>query len=185
MVLGEFGTLLHNTSDMPPRCNQVRFQVAFKRRSNRRESCEFVITGIIRSVTVCHRTNGHYVGHVARHTNAERIRTAVACRCDNHNACLPCLHDRYVDRVIPVVRLRRTRERQIEYANVVFILIFNDVRNAANHIHVSSVARVIKRSNHDQVGVGCNTVITPCFLTLTVDRGQRACDDARDMTAVT
>ena len=135
---------------MATRRDHVGLHEAFVRRTCGRERGHAVIGQIGRRVAVRHRTHGDHVGHVARHADGHRLGPRVARRGHHHDAGLPGRHHRLVQRIVPVVRLRRRAERQVQHTDVVLRAVGDHPVDALDHVEVAAEAGRIEGTHHHQ-----------------------------------
>ena len=100
-------------------------------------------------MVVVHRAHSHHVRHVARHADRHWIRARVAGRGNHDNTGLPGCHHRLVQRVIPIIGLRFGAKRQVQYANILLLVMIDYPLDTLDHIHIGAVAVGIERP-HDK-----------------------------------
>ena len=140
-----------------------------------------IIAGVGRRVVVGHGADGDDVGHVAGHADGHRIGAGVAGSGDDDDAGLPGTHDGLVERIVPVIGLRRAAERKVEHADVVRVFVGDNPVDAANDIQIAAGAVGVKRFDGHQVGVGGDAVVGTGVPT----SGATAYNDAGHMGSVT
>ena len=164
---------------MAARGDHVGLDEAFVGRARGGERGDAVIGGSARRVVVGHRTDRDHVGGVAGHRDRLRGRTEVAGRGDDDDARLPELHDRLVDRVVPVERLCLGAERQVQHADVVRGLLRQNPVEACDHVRVSAGTIGAEGPDPHQLCIRCHALGLAAIRCVTVH------DDGRHVRAVT
>ena len=145
---GDLGVIGHQAHDMSAWGDQIRLDEALDGRPGGRERSQAVIRPGARRIVIGHRADGDDIGHVARHADGHRVGAGVAGRGHDHDAGLPGAHHGLIERVLPVVGLRRRAEGEVEHADVVFVLVGHCPVDAADDVHVA--ARAIRVEGPDR-----------------------------------
>src|SRR2546426_5861596 len=86
---------------------------------------------------------------------------------------------RSIERIVPVRRLRRRSQRQIDHANVVAGLFLDDPPDTGDDVEVPTGAGAVQHAHRDQITPGCDALKV-------AGRGHTtAGDDRGDVGAVT
>ncbi len=129
--------------------------------ADRGERGQPVVGWVSRRVIVGHRAHGDDVGDVAGYADGHGGGTGIAGRGHHHDPGLPRGHHRLIQRVVPVVRLGRGAEGQVEHSDAVGGLVGHQPVEAADHVGVAPLALLVEGPHHHQVGVGRHpTVLT-------------------------
>ena len=177
MFARELAICAHQSAHVATRSDKVRLDECLVGRACGRERGQPVVGPVQRRNAVGHCTDGNHVGQVAGHTYGHWCRPVIAGRCHYDDAVLPGSHNCLVQRIIPVIRLRRRAEREVEHADAVCILVFQNPVQPTNDIQVSSLALRIKGFDCDDVRVRSYTIEFAVLVTA-------ADDEARHVTAV-
>ena len=110
---GDLHIDVHDAEHVPARCDDLRLDEAGMRRTGGRERGQHVVGTIAGRVAVAHRPHRDDVGHIARRADGHGIGAGIAGRCHYNYPRSPRFHDRLVQRVVPIMRLRRRAERHI------------------------------------------------------------------------
>ena len=144
--------------------NQVRFHEAFRSGAGRGEWWDIVVGPTGRRVGVGQGANGDDVGIVRRHADGHRIRAAVAGRHHHDQAGLPGAHHGLVERIIPVVGLRRGAQRQVDHPDVVFALVIQCPLDAGDDVRVAPTAVLVEHVHRNDDGIGVTPLDWPWAL---------------------
>ncbi len=162
----------------PPGADDLRLHEAFERRAGGRERRELVVRAVVRRVVVRERADRDDVRHVARHFDRHRIRARSCPRTRRRRCRPPRSHDRLVQRIIPVIRLRRRPSDRFSTRNVVLLLVRDDPVDALDHVDVAARALTVERAHHDQIRLRRDAEITASQVLRAARR------DGRDVRAV-
>ncbi len=163
MIICDLRVVVHHRQDVPTRGDHVGLDKALHRRAGRRERGQEIVRVVSGGVIVGHCADSDHVGHVARHPHRHRIRSAIAgCRHD-HDPRPPGPHHRLVERVVPVIGLRRRAEREIQHTDVICISVGDDPIDAADDVQIGTRAIGIKGFDRHQVSVGGHAAETGFF----------------------
>ena len=136
VVGGDLVLLFHHAEKVPTGRYDLRFDESFHSGTGGGKGRQEIVGEDVGRVVVGHRPDCHRVRAVARHAHGHRVRTRVAGRCHDNDAGLPRRHDRLVERIVPVMRLRLCRERAVQHPDVVLILVRNHPVDAADDVEV-------------------------------------------------
>src|SRR2546429_167548 len=164
--------------DVASHRHDLRLHKALICGSSRRKLGDSILSRVKWVVIVGDRADRDDVGDVARRIDAQSVRAAVAGRGDHYYPRAPRGHHGLVERIVPVRRVRRSSQGQVQYADAVPETLINDPLDPANDVEVASRAVAVQHPHRDDRYTGGNTlIVTAC--------GQAAAGDNRgDVRAV-
>ncbi len=158
MRLGDPALAIQDAEQTTAGRHNFRLYEALVGRPGSGEGGQTIIGPVTGGSVVGHGAHGNDVGHVPGHTDRHGGGTAVARAGHDHDAGLPGCHDCLIHGVVPVVRLRRRAEGQVQHSNVVLIAVVHNPLDAANDIHVSARTVIIEGFDDHERRVRRNAV---------------------------
>src|SRR6266545_3066923 len=119
MKYGDYVGAFHDPAQVTAGGDDIRLREALEGRSGSRERSELVVAGCARRIAVGHGPDGDDVRDVAGNAYGHGPGATVAGGDDHDDARLPGLHERLVERILPVPGVDRGAEGAVQDADVV------------------------------------------------------------------